>query len=82
MSWVLTMRGKNEEDLLNLRTLQQVGVAGEGSASVAGVGKVGDGRGDAVHEGDGDDLTGVSLGIYDGDALILRQCWYLLQVVS
>lgn len=47
--------------LLNLGALEEVGVAGEGSASVSCVGEVGDWGSDAVHESNGDDLYRQSL---------------------
>lgn len=42
--------------LLNLGAVQKLGVAFESGAVVAGIGKVGNGRCNTIHEGNGNDL--------------------------
>lgn len=49
----------NLGDLLNLGTAQNAS-AGEDAAFITRIGKVGDGRRDAIHKGNGDDLESVS----------------------
>ena len=41
---------------LDLGTVKEIGVAWESSAVVSGIGKVGNGRADAIHEGERNDL--------------------------
>lgn len=44
-------------DLLNLGARENVAVVGERRAAVTGVGEVGDGRSDSVHESKGNDVN-------------------------